>query len=216
MTEKEIAACRKKIAKATEAWKEGDPPVNEIISMSGFLGKAKGSKQISYERGLWKEGMMMAKSEKEEDKLRLQGKQVPDPSFYVDRVLGKCRDFLEEKNALAELIESRGHILLLGVKCHPEMAGCGVEYIFGYSKRYFRKHNNCKVKDLEKNVRDSLSPDVITSPRMWKFERRTWLYQQMYLDIHDANTDIDYNVSYEFLEKSMKDKKATHRNIFGD
>ena len=76
----------------------------------------------------------------------------------------------------------------------------GVEYIFGYSKRYFRKHNNCKVKDLEKNVRDSLSPDVITSPRMWKFERRTWLYQQMYLDIHDANTDIDYNVSYEFLE----------------
>ena len=69
------------------------------------------------------------------------------------------------------------------------------------------------MKDLEKNVRDSLSPDVITSPRMWKFERRTWLYQQMYLDIHDANTDIDYNVSYEFLEKSMKDKKATHRNI---
>ena len=86
----------KEIAKAKKAWK-GDSPVNEIISMSGFLGKAKGSKQISYERGLWKEGMMMAKSEKEEDKLRLQGKQVPDPSFYVDRVLGKCRDFLEEK-----------------------------------------------------------------------------------------------------------------------
>jgi hypothetical protein len=87
MTEKEIAACRKKIAKAKETWKEGDPPVNEIISMSGFLGKAKGSMQILYERGLWKKGMMMAKSEKEEDKLQLQGKQVPDPRFFFVQIV---------------------------------------------------------------------------------------------------------------------------------
>jgi hypothetical protein len=125
----------------------------------------------------------------------------------------QCRDFQEEKNALADLVESRGHILLLGVKCHPEMAGCGVEYVFGYSKRHFRKHNNCKVRDLEKNVRESLSSEVITLPRLWKFERRAWLYQQMYLDIARSGNESDSNLSYEVLEKTMKDKKATHRNI---
>lgn len=81
----------------------------------------------------------------------------------------ECSDFRDEKSQLAKLVESRGHILLLGVKCHPEMAGEGVEYVFGYSKESFRMHDNCKVADLEQNVRKSLAADVVTMPRLWRF-----------------------------------------------
>jgi hypothetical protein len=84
--------------------------------------------------------------------------------------------------------------------------------IIGYSKRYFRKHNTCETKDLELQVRRSLAPDIITLPRLWKFERRTWLYQQMYVSLsrtHDNNTTL----SFELLESTMSAKKLTHRNI---
>lgn len=124
-------------------------------------------------------------------------------------VTKQCRDFQEEKSALADMVESRGHILLLGVKCHPEMAGCGVEYVFGYSKRYFRKHNDCVTKNLRANVDRSLAPDVVTSRRLWKFGRRAWLYQQMYSEISRSTDDV----SFDLLEKTMMEKKKTHRNI---
>lgn len=187
------------------------PPVDERVYVPGFLGKPKGLKQILWERRMWKDGMIMHKTEKELAKLRLDGKKLPDPDLFADYKLFKCSDFAEEKSQLANLIESRGHILLLGVKCHPEMAGVGVEYVFGYSKKYFRKHNNCKVVDLEKNVRRSLAPDVITMPRLWKFARRTWMYQEMYLEIYRNGEDA--NITFESLEKTMRDRKTTHRNI---
>lgn len=119
----------------------------------------------------------------------------------------------EEMSALADLIESRGHILLLSVKCHPEMAGCGVEFCWGISKRIFRKNNQlCKVetKDLKLKVEKSLSEDVLTLERVWKFERRTRTYMHMCREI-GLNADI-VTLSYKELESQMKTYK-THRNI---
>jgi len=49
---------------------------------------------------------------------------------------------------LEELVHSRGHILLMSPKGHPELAGKGVEYAWGAAKLLFRKINDCKVKNL--------------------------------------------------------------------
>ena len=50
----------------------------------------------------------------------------PDRSFSLVYVLSSCWDFAHEKTALEELVESRGHILRMCVKGHPELAGvCG-------------------------------------------------------------------------------------------
>jgi hypothetical protein len=91
------------------------------------------------------------------------------------------------------------------------MAGCGVEYVFGYSKRYFRKHNDCVTRNLRANVDKSLAPDVVTSPRIWKFGRRAWMYQRMYIEM--SRTNAGGVLSFELLEKTMMEKKKTHRNI---
>lgn len=45
---------------------------------------------------------------------------IPDETT-VDKVLQAMPDFKNEKTALQELVESRGHILLLSPKCHPEL-----------------------------------------------------------------------------------------------
>jgi len=174
----------------------------------GYVGKPKGIKQILWERGLWKAGMSMSKTEKEVNRLRADGKPAPDPVLYADRVLARCPDFLLEKSKLEDLVESRGHILLVGVKCHPEMAGMGVEYVFGCSKKHFRKHNDCITTHLHANVRASLAPDVVTRERVWKYERRAWTYQQLYRELGDGR-----EVTYPELELLVKERKNTHRNV---
>ena len=40
-------------------------------------------------------------------------------------------DFRLETSELSNLWRERGHGFELGVKCHPEMAGCGIEYCWG-------------------------------------------------------------------------------------
>ena len=49
---------------------------------------------------------------------------------------------MNEKGALQELVESRGLILILSPKCHPELTGCGIEYSWGKSEQYLRRAAN--------------------------------------------------------------------------
>jgi hypothetical protein len=74
--------------------------------MKGWLHKGKGFKQILWERGLWKSGMQ--KSE-------------------MQLVLSSLPDFQNEQIGIRSLLESRGLILNVSPKCHPELAGSGIE-----------------------------------------------------------------------------------------
>ena len=47
------------------------------------------------------------------------------------KILKQMPDFRLETSELANLWLRRGHGFELGVKCHPEMAGCGIEYCWG-------------------------------------------------------------------------------------
>ena len=57
-----------------------------------------------------------------------------------DKLLAACPDFGLEKSAfkLQKTVEARGHILIYSVPCHPELAGVGMEYGWGCSKKYLR------------------------------------------------------------------------------
>ena len=83
-------------------------------------------------------GMRGSQDNKLREKLFAAGKAVLDPKLDAPRVSSECEDFVKEKGALQEIVESRGHILILFPKCHPELAGCGIEYSWGKSKQYFR------------------------------------------------------------------------------
>ena len=44
------------------------------------------------------------------------------PALNIETILSKLPAFKNERTALQHVVESRGHILLLSPKCHPEVA----------------------------------------------------------------------------------------------
>ena len=91
-----------------------------------------------------------------------------------------CRDFKEEQSAIQKLVEDRGHILLMGVKGHPEMAGVGVEYTWGYSKMVYRRTNTLDPKTLRERAEWTLSPEVMPLDRVRRFARRARSFKRAY------------------------------------
>lgn len=94
-----------------------DPPpfYKPDLQPADYVGLAKGKKQVLYERGLWKAGMV-EKVDEDDPKGR-------DKSMSMDDVLSSCPDFHNETSALQTLVESRGHILVMSPKGHCELAG---------------------------------------------------------------------------------------------
>ena len=69
---------------------------------------------------------------------------------------------MKEKGALQEIVESRGHILILSPKCHPELTGCGIEYSWGTSEQYFsRTANDMIASNLHSNIVKSMQLNVL-------------------------------------------------------
>lgn len=56
-------------------------------------------------------------------------------------MLGNCPDFRDQPSMLQIEVEKRGHILVMSPKSHPEVAGVGIEYSWGMSKKDYRKVN---------------------------------------------------------------------------
>ena len=81
-------------------------------------------RQIAFERGLHKP---------DDGKKKMNGKKLDeddadqDPSYSLPHVLSSCWDFAHAPTALQELVESRGHILRMSVKAHPELTGVGID-----------------------------------------------------------------------------------------
>ena len=97
-----------------------------------YEGVIKGMRQILMERDLWKDGMRL------EAPVKNDVKQV---DLSAKHVLGSCPDFANAKTLLQELIELRGkHFKVRKTPiCHPELAGQGIEYAWGDSKRTYRR-----------------------------------------------------------------------------
>ena len=74
------------------------------------------------------------------------------PEMSASHVLGNCEDFREEIGAMQDLVQSYGHIVLFSPKGHPELAGAGIEFDWGVSKKDFRRNNNHVAKNCENDV----------------------------------------------------------------
>ena len=123
-----------------------------------------------------------------------------DPAMSMPLVLGKCEDFANETTALQEQFRIRGHILKMCVKCHPEIAGVGVEYTWGKSKLQYRRYNDCVAKHMYATIIKSLSTANIPLSTIRKFARRTRAHMRAHL--HTQACDSFKNV--EHLLKQFK------------
>ena len=166
------------------------------------MDKPKGMRQVAWERGWHKpegEGKMHGDKIAEDDETR-------DRSLSLRHLLENCLDFAHEKTALQELLESRGHILRMGVKGHPEMAGKGIEYCWGKSKQKFRRDVNDRVQaHLHTNIVKCFSraEGFLPLARARKFARKCRAYRRAYRD-NQPNSMAD-------VEKLMKVYKS-HRS----
>ena len=84
-----------------------------------------------------------------------------------------------------------GDLVLLSPKCHPEIAGVGIEYCIGFSKQRFRRvHNDTVNANLLDNVRKSLDThNELTFEHVWRFARRSRDYLHVYRNILSSGVD---------------------------
>jgi hypothetical protein len=101
------------------------------------------------------------------------------------------------------------------VVCHPEFAGCGIEYAWGRLKFEWRHRN--AGKDMRKtggavfiDAIKALADDdsVLPMSRVWKFARRTRDYIRMYLAHGGTPALGDGELTYVDIERLRK--KFTH------
>ena len=86
-------------------------------------------------------------------------------------------------------------------KCHPELAGHGIEYCWGGAKMFFRRNNDLVPANFEKSVRTCLAH--VTRRKVHLFERRARAYRACL-----TNPDNDTFVK---IENAVKERKV-HRN----
>ena len=134
----------------------------------GYLGEAKGSRQVLWERGMLRPGAV-------------------GPEIAAR--LGACRDFRTEFTYIKKLVHDRGHILICSPKSHCEIAGVGVEYSWGMSKMHFRRTNDCDPAHLHDNVVKSLSEEVLPLSRVRKYARRTRDFKRAYRHLEESGEE---------------------------
>ena len=119
---------------------------NECKKIDGYVGKPKGALQIACERGfVGLDGKLVNGKQATLDggytiDPVTKKRKIKDIETSLQAILGNCHDFKTEKTRLAKTLENLGVLLRVTPKCHPEIAGIGIEYAWGYAKMVFRKY----------------------------------------------------------------------------
>ena len=155
----------------------------------GWVGKPKGLLQVLWERGLIDTGVNLKD-------YSLTGKKdalgTIDNSTNLRHIMGMCSDFLNEEGMMQHIAKNIGVTVLLTPKCHAELAGEGVEYLWACAKGAYRNMSlrEKKGKDnFKASVCHCLSEEVITKVRIRKFARRARQYLMAYHAIDTQQVD---------------------------
>ena len=182
------------------------------IIEEGWVDKPKGMLQVLYERGFLdpaKINSYTLEGRKDE-----YGHLIPDTSLKV--MMNSLIDFAEEETLL------QYHGRLLGVvvdrtpKCHPEIAGEGIEYSWAAAKIFYRRlrieDKRTKTRFLESVKKSTHRNTVLTMNRQRLFSRRARKYMLAYraIDIHNQQGSSKEKMSHGLLEKVLK-AYNTHR-----
>ncbi len=183
--------------------------------VEGWVGKPKGIKQVLWERGLLNPEVTYVSKLKKND---------PNHEGRVEysSVLAECTDFLDEKTCLMFLGERLDVEVDRSTKCHPELAGEGIEYSWGRAKSVYRraKLSNKKGKEnfraLVKNclsTEEGVGKGGLTPNMIRKFSPRARHYILAYFWIeHEQEDKIKEEGTSEINIKRVKKEFKTHRN----
>jgi hypothetical protein len=181
--------------------------LTSIVMTPGYVGEPKGAAHIAFERGFFDASLKLpngkkvsfagsklqaveaAESDEAEEAAAIidhRKKKKPkvkrDKETSVREILKRCDNFANETPQLEYIAQKHlGAFIRLTPKCHPEIAGRGIEYAWGYAKLRFRRGiNDAVASHLEENVKAALSREVLTINRLRKFARKARDYKLTY------------------------------------
>ena len=178
------------------------------IIKEGWVSKPKGAIQILFERGWIDPLNVYCYSAK--------GKSGSEGvEFLVDELMKKQKDFVLEMTLLQYHAKLLGVTLERSPKCHPEIAGEGIEYDWALSKVEYRRLPIVDKKSKDgflKLVRKCIdNATVLNVERMLKCSRRARQYMILYkavesLNLNDSDGTIDTVAlnKHSILEGSIK------------
>jgi hypothetical protein len=164
--------------------------IEEIIE-EGWVGKPKGCLQILYQQGWidpanWKQYI-------EKGKVDTMGNLLEDTSLVL--LLQKQPDFLSEITLLQYFAEQMGVTVDRTPKCHPELAGEGIKYLWAFAKLYYRYKPLSRKRSKQKFwllVKESLSINNLNVMRAQKCSKRAREYMLAYKSIEEIQQQ-DFN-----------------------
>ena len=195
----------------------------------GWVGKAKGMLQVSFERGWIDSKKYDPQHNKAQQYYTVDGRKdecgnsINDSSLR--RRMEQMPDFVGEETLLQFHGRKIGVIIDHSPKAHPEVAGEGVEYDWGFTKMLYRRQHIEKKRSKEKFrqlVSHCISREVVTVEHRRKFARRARRYLLAYLALakfrkeasdDDGKKASDDTMSAALIEKIVKLYK-NHRSIF--
>ena len=135
---------------------------------------------------------------------------IVDLSTSLKKLMASCSDFLNERTLMEELVLERGHEFEKTPKCHPEVAGDGIEYDWGKSKHDFRELNDGVPANLRRNIVSSF--DGLTRQRRFLFSRKARSYKRAYLALANGEGELDASGAAPFAEiERLARQFKTHR-----
>lgn len=197
----------------------GIPHRNDVPKLkSGWMGQAKGLLQVCYERGLV-------------DGVSQCGRELfkKYTKATLVQLLADAADFREEITMLQYVAEKCGITVRMSPKYHCEIAGEGIETIWGIGKMLFRKvplSQRMNVKDFRGCVRKVFSREKIGWNQLRGAFRMPRAFFLAYYDIHktqaaeelglaldvpvDANVVAKYarSVGYNTIMERMGEYKS--------
>ena len=191
----------------------------------GWYGKPKGSLQILYERG-WIDPKKSHTYYTKAGKKDLYG--FVDESTSIDKLMEKQPDFLEQETLLQYYCRQLGVESDRSPKCHPEIAGEGIEFDWGCAKVKYRAQplSRKRTKDnFFALVDESLGPTVLSISQCRSNARRARLYMLAYKALEhtyqsgsniECKKELKESVKYNhsLIEKCVNlfRKRRSHRN----
>jgi hypothetical protein len=148
--------------------------------IEGWEGKPKGMEQVLWERG-WIDpstdrGLYTVHGSKDS-----MGAVRKDTSLR--QLMSNLKDFEVQETLLQIKAAEMGFLLDRTPKCHCELAGEGIEYVWGCAKNHYRRQpmkDKRGTETFRETVRKCLSREVITTERVRLFSQRARAYIRAY------------------------------------
>ncbi len=195
--------------------------------VEGWTGKPKGMLQLLWERGFLDPSIS---ADKLWDTYSIKPKKDAFgnvlPGTGLREMVSALPDFVDEKTLLQHHAESRSIedgcqiTMIRSPKCHPELAGEGIEYDWAVAKKFYRMMKMADKKTKEKcfkSVQASLDKVDPKSRRSSSKRAREYMlaYDTLEAWKEDETRGQEPESSAHFLDSVVKERRS-HRSVSHD